>query len=209
MNVGFFLYSLHACLSSYPQNQTIFVDLYDCKYTKGNICYLSGGSAEDWRSDYKSFPKEALGNKLNGWPHERWLDTRNQGVRAVLAKRLDLAKSKLCRGVDIDNEDGVFNKTGFPLTKADQEDFVKWISSEAHKRGLLVGLKNSSETAKSLSPLVDFHVAEEANKYKEVDKYPANKTFFIEYTKVDTNVCKLRPYTLFADLELKNFKRCP
>jgi hypothetical protein len=209
MKIAAFLYSLATCLNTSPANTTVFVDGFDCKNINGRIAYFSAGTLEDWRPDKGQYPKEAIGNALPGWKGERMVDIRNAKVRAILAKRMDLAKSKGAAGIDFDNVDTYTMKSGFPLTKNDQFDFVRWYASEAHKRGLLVGLKNSAETAKNLSILVDFHVVEECSKYKECDKYPQAKSFFIEYTPVSASVCKARPYTLFADMALKNFKRCP
>lgn len=201
-----FVYALHACLTSYPQ-QTVVVDLFDCKNTKGRICYFST-QYEDWRPDAKDFPKETLGNKIGDWKGERWVNTNDARVRAILSRRMDLAKARGCLGIDEDNVDGYSSNTGFKITSNDAKAFVKWLSSEAHKRGLLTGLKNASEIARELSPFVDFHVAEECSKYKECDKYPKDKTFFIEYQKVDDKICKQRPYTLFSDLALKKFEFC-
>lgn len=202
-----FVYALHACLQSYSPNTTVFVDLFDCKNTIGKICYFST-AYEDWRPDAKEFPKEAIGKPLGDWKGERWVDYRNDKIRGILIRRLDKAKSKGCHGVDPDNIDGHTSKSGFSLTEKDQKHFISWLSAEAHKRGLKIGLKNSSETAKELSSLVDFHVAEECTKYKECARYPGDKTFFIEYMKRNDSVCKVRPYTLFSDVSLKSFEFC-
>src|SRR3989304_4596952 len=40
------------------------------------MCYFSAGSFEDWRADAALFPKEILGNDMEGWPGEIWLDIR-------------------------------------------------------------------------------------------------------------------------------------
>src|SRR6185369_11730450 len=102
------------------------------------ICYFSAGSYEDWRPDAASFPAAALGRALDGWPGERWLDTRADGVRAVMRARLDLARSKGCDAVDPDNVDGYTNGPGFPLTATTQLDYDRFLASEAHARGLAV-----------------------------------------------------------------------
>lgn len=76
----------------------------DAFHAKGHqvVCYFSAGSWEDYRSDADQFPKEALGKVLDGWPHEKWVDTRNAGVRAVMKKRIQIAKEKGCDGIDAD-----------------------------------------------------------------------------------------------------------
>ncbi|MFQ5555921.1 MAG: endo alpha-1,4 polygalactosaminidase [Acidimicrobiales bacterium] len=38
------------------------------------ICYFSAGSWERWRDDADRFAARALGDTLDGWDDERWLD---------------------------------------------------------------------------------------------------------------------------------------
>src|SRR5687768_2342466 len=47
------------------------------------ICYFSAGSYEDWRPDADDFPASALGNALDGWPGEWWLDVRHPELRSL------------------------------------------------------------------------------------------------------------------------------
>ena len=44
------------------------------------ICYFSAGSFEQWRDDADAFPAAAIGNTLDGWEDERWVDTRDATV---------------------------------------------------------------------------------------------------------------------------------
>ncbi|MCB0077411.1 MAG: endo alpha-1,4 polygalactosaminidase [Anaerolineales bacterium] len=105
------------------------------------ICYFSAGSYEDFREDKDHFLPEELGNTLDGWEDERWLDIRSSNVHAIMKSRLDLAKEKGCDGVEPDNMDGYVNNSGFNLTATDQVAFNKFIANEAHKRELSVGLR--------------------------------------------------------------------
>lgn len=41
------------------------------------VCYISIGTIEDWRSDATDFPEAAIGNDVDGWPGERWIDVKN------------------------------------------------------------------------------------------------------------------------------------
>jgi hypothetical protein len=41
------------------------------------ICYFSAGSSENWRPDFNKFPKAVIGNKMDGWAGENWLDIRS------------------------------------------------------------------------------------------------------------------------------------
>ena len=134
------------------------------------ICYFSAGSWENWRLDKDDFPKEVLGNPLEGWPNERWLDIRALGeIEPIMAKRLDLASQKGCDGVEPDNVDGYSNKTGFPLTYADQITYNTWLSNQAHQRGLSIGLKNDLDQIGDLLPFFDWTLNEECNIYGECD----------------------------------------
>ncbi|NIA56210.1 endo alpha-1,4 polygalactosaminidase [Massilia sp. TW-1] len=159
------------------------------------ICYFSAGSYEDWREDAASFPASVLGNTLDGWPDERWLDIRQLTVlRSIMGKRMDMAASKGCDGVDPDNVDSYTNDTGFPLTAQDQLDYNKMIAQEAHNRNLSVGLKNDIEQVKVLAPYFDFAINEECFDYNECGVYTAftglNKAVFgIEYSLAPTTFC--------------------
>lgn len=75
------------------------------------VCYFSAGSWENWRPDASKFPAAAKGKGLDGWPGEKWLDTNNKQVRAIMKQRIELAKSKGCDAVDADNMDGYGNPT--------------------------------------------------------------------------------------------------
>jgi hypothetical protein len=100
------------------------------------VCYFSAGSYEDDRPDASTIPTSARGNELVGWPGELWLDTRDTGVRAVMRARLDLAVTKHCDGVEPHNVDGYANSSGFPLSATTQLDYNRFLTDEAHARGL-------------------------------------------------------------------------
>ena len=144
------------------------------------ICYFSGGSYEEWRSDAKKFPKGDIGKPLDGWPGEAWLDVRSSAIRAIMAARLDLAKSKKCDAVEPDNMDGYANNNGKNLKYADQIDYNKWMAAEAHKRGLSVGLKNDVDQLGDLASSFDWALNEECYSYNECKGY---KTHFTDKGK--------------------------
>ena len=134
------------------------------------ICYFSAGTYENWREDANQFKEEDLGNEVDGWEGERWLDIRSENVRDIMKKRLDLAKNKGCDGVEPDNVDGYINNTGFDLTYDDQIDYNIFLSKEAKKRGLLVGLKNDLDQIPDLVDYFDFALNEECHEFNECDK---------------------------------------
>ncbi len=182
------------------------------------ICYFSAGTYEDWRSDASQFPTSALGNNVSGWAGEKWLDVRNSSVRNIMVQRMDMAKSKGCDGVEPDNVDGYANKSGFPLTSADQINFDTFLADQAHARGMIVALKNTAELVSSLVNKFDFAVAEECFRYNECSMYSAfiqqNKAVLsAEYTNYSNAICaeanSLKFSTVFYNLNLDGTKYQP
>ena len=170
----------------FDSNKTVIQSLHDDG--KKVICYFSAGSYEDWREDKNSFSQELVGEKLDGWAGERWLDISNENLAPIMRKRLDLAVEKGCDGVDPDNMDSYTNNTGFNLSADNQLAYNKFIANEARKRGLSVGLKNDLNQIVELEPYFDFSINEQCNIYNECDKLTpfieANKPIFnIEYHK--------------------------
>jgi len=133
------------------------------------ICYFSAGSYEEWREDADRFPTAALGNELDGWAGERWLDVRDATVRTIMTDRLDLAVSKECDGVEPDNVDGYTNDPGFDLDGTDQLDYNGFLAAEAHARGLSIGLKNDLDQIGDLLDDFDWALNEECFAYDECD----------------------------------------
>ncbi|MGG2399208.1 endo alpha-1,4 polygalactosaminidase [Pseudomonas sp. SH1-B] len=187
-----------------PDRQVYDIDLYDTptqtitELKAGGrivICYFSAGTWEDWRSDAASYPQAALGNELDDWPGERWLDYRRDDVRRLLAKRLDLAASKGCDGVDPDNVDGYSNDNGLDLTEEQQIDFNRWLAEQAHNRNMNVGLKNAVELLPALSDHFDFAVNESCYRYNECDGYNYMRSqgkpiFIADYRKFNDKLCR-------------------
>lgn len=146
------------------------------------ICYFSAGSYEEWRQDALSFPTSALGNNLDGWPGERWLDIRNESVRNIMKIRLNLAVDKGCDAIEPDNIDGYSNPSGFSLSAQHQLDYNIFLANEAHSRGLSIGLKNDVDQVRDLVNYYDFAINEECFEYQECEMLApfirANKAVF-------------------------------
>jgi hypothetical protein len=132
------------------------------------VCYFSAGSWENWRPDANLFPSEILGNDLEGWAGEKWLDIRRLDIlESIMGARLDQAVQKGCDGVDPDNVDGYTNNPGFPLTYQDQIAYNTWIANQTHARNLAVGLKNDLDQINDLGSSFDWALNEQCFQYNE------------------------------------------
>jgi hypothetical protein len=183
------------------------------------ICYFSAGSYEAWRPDADDIPVSARGRKMSGWD-ERWLDIKDLQVRKVMLARLDLAVRKGCDGVDPDNVDGFTNSTGFGIQAPDQIDYNRFLATEAHRRGLLIGLKNAGGIVGSLHDIYDFAVVEQCYQYDECEQYDpfiaSNKAVFVaEYGAYRAKNCvdaKTNRYSLVYYARLlddSRYETCP
>ena len=152
------------------------IDLFDTSpsdiqalQTEGHkvICYFSAGSFEDWRDDAAEFSSSVLGDTLDGWEDERWLDIRQSSVRDIMYARLQLAQTKGCDGVEPDNVDGYTNNSGFNLGYSDQLMFNRYLANSAHQLGLSIGLKNDLRQITDLVEYFDFAVNEQCFEYNE------------------------------------------
>lgn len=159
------------------------------------ICYFSAGSREDWRPDASQFPDSLLGDNLEGWPGEHWLDIRQiQVLDSIMTNRLELAVQKGCDGVDPDNLNGYTNSSGFPLSAQDQIAYNLWIAEQAHARNLAIGLKNDIDQVSVLINSFDWQLNEQCFQYNECDQLlPFIKTgkpvFSIEYQGDPASLC--------------------
>jgi pectate lyase len=132
------------------------------------LCYFSAGSYEDWRLDAAEFEASDLGNNMDGWPGERWLDIRSSNVFSIMLDRLDIAASKGCDGVEPDNVT-VYQEpnTGISANATDQLAFNRNLFNAAHSRGLTVALKNDLDQVSELIDYVDLMVNEQCHQYNE------------------------------------------
>ncbi|MFN7991475.1 MAG: endo alpha-1,4 polygalactosaminidase [Candidatus Micrarchaeia archaeon] len=126
------------------------------------ICYISAGTWEDFREDAWDFPSYVKGKSVQGWKGEKWLDIRKIDVLGpIMRKRMDQARSKGCDGVEPDNIDSYGEDTGFQLDFYDQLRYNLWLTQEAHKRNLSIGLKNDADQIRELVGYYDWALAED------------------------------------------------
>ncbi|MDH5546718.1 MAG: endo alpha-1,4 polygalactosaminidase [Gammaproteobacteria bacterium] len=133
------------------------------------ICYFSAGSYESWRNDAADFQEADLGNTMDGYANERWLDVRSENVHNIMKARLSAFKTLGCDGVEPDNVNIFENDSGKPITAEVQLAYNRWLANEAHKQGLSVGLKNDNDQAADLVDYFDFHVSEECHEFDECE----------------------------------------
>jgi hypothetical protein len=189
-------------------DQTVDVPMYDVDLfdvpasvvaslqAKGRhvVCYMSAGTFEDWRPDAADFPAAVKGSS-NGWPGEKWLDIRRLDILApIMAARMDLCKSKGFDAIEPDNVDGYANKSGFPLTDADQIAYNTWLATAAHSRGLSIGLKNDLDQVNDLVSSFDWALNEQCFQYNECGALApftkAGKAVFeVEYSLQPAQFC--------------------
>jgi len=153
------------------------------------LCSFSAGNSDNLRADFPSFLPDDMGTPVEGAAGARWLDTRSENVRAVMQRRLDLAKRKGCDGVGPDRADGYTNRTGFDLTAATQRDYNRFLATEAHQRGLVVALKNNAELVFELAEYFDLAINEQCHQYGECEAYNAfvaagKPVFNAEYARI-------------------------
>jgi len=146
------------------------------------IAYFSS-QYEDWRTDAKQFPKSDIGNKLDNWRGERWVNTKSPAVRKIMMARLDYARSRGFYGVDVDNVDIYEFRTGFANSRSDAAEYVRFLAREAHKRGLKFGLKNATDIIPKVRGSIDYYVNEQCHQYNEASVYRSVRkpVFNIEY----------------------------
>jgi len=122
------------------------------------VAYLSAGTFEPFRFDADQFPAAALGNPLQGYPEESWLDVRDTTVRALMAARLQLARDHGFDGVLFANLNAYSSDSGFPLGATDQDDYTRWLSEQARGRSLLTGMSGDFGRSDELAPSFDFAI---------------------------------------------------
>ena len=162
------------------------------------VCYVDAGTWEPNRPDSSQFDAAVQGSVVQGWPDEKWLDIRAASVTTLIDARIDLAMTKRCDGVELDNVDGYANTSGFPLTAADQLAFNGGLAAHAHARGLSVGLKNDLDQIPDLLADFDWALDEQCFQYSECDALTpfitAHKAVFeVEYgaPSLSTTICPM------------------
>jgi len=135
------------------------------------ICYIDVGTAENFRPDYSQFPASVLGER-NGWPGERWIDIRQLPiVEPIMTRRFEMCREKGFDAVEPDNIEAYENKSGFPITAADQLTYNEWVAEEVHSLGMAVLQKNDPQQTPELESYFDGALTEQCNQYRECEDF--------------------------------------
>lgn len=151
------------------------------------MCYISAGSAENWRDDFQQFPKSVVGKAYEGWPGEWWLDTRNiQALAPIMRARIAACAEKGFDVLDPDNINGYENDTGFNITRWHSIEYIEWLANLAHEYGMAFSLKNAESLIPVVGEAVDMMQSESCFFYENCDSVKAmidlNKPVFaVEY----------------------------
>ena len=139
------------------------------------ICYVEVGGWEDHRDDSASFPAAAIGNPVDGYPDERYLDIRSPDVVRIILDRIDMCAAKGFDAVEPDLDDTYAENTGFALTQHDQVEFNTAVAAHAHALGMSIALKNGDEQpfTDAMEPIVDFAIVEQCFEFDSCDAYAA------------------------------------
>ncbi|HEY2571976.1 MAG TPA: endo alpha-1,4 polygalactosaminidase [Solirubrobacteraceae bacterium] len=158
------------------------------------ICYIDVGTAENFRPDYEQFPRSTLG-RSNGWPGERWLDIRRlNAIEPIMAARFQMCREKGFDAVEPDNMEAFSNRSGFPITAAQQLEYDLWIAATVHSLGMAVLQKNDGEQSAEQQPSFDGALSEQCNQYDECASFEpylaAGKPVLnAEYAKQNAKFC--------------------
>ncbi|MCO4768559.1 MAG: endo alpha-1,4 polygalactosaminidase [Deltaproteobacteria bacterium] len=161
-------------------------------------CYVSVGTAEDWRDDWAAFVAldnaerdggnpSILGDDLAAWPGERWLDIARYPVFLdLMSERFRTCVDKGFTLVEFDNMDAYANPTGLGITEQDARAYAAALVSEAQDRGLSVIHKNAVELVDDLEPSMEALLLESCVLHEECDRgaafLPSGKPVFnVEY----------------------------
>lgn len=149
--------------------------------------YLSAGSAEDWRSDWKELSKLCVSD-YKGWPGECHLGLNKlDQVMTIMKKRMDDYKKQGFQSVYLDN--GTMYEDCPGVTIAQNIEYFKQLSEYAHSVGLQIGPNGGGEVIAKTVGMFDFYMIEDVLEYGGTKNYNSVNgkyaIFNIVYDKCD------------------------
>ncbi len=151
------------------------------------ICYFDAGVYETYRSDAGRFPKSVIGNADTGWDGSYWLDIRQTNILLpIMRDRIQQwCKDKGFDAIEPDETEVWSNKSGFSITKEQNNFYNQKIAEIGHSMGLSVGLKGNTGETPELWPYFDWTLNEQCWHFKECNLL---KTSFIDHNKAVFNI---------------------
>ncbi|CAM9572662.1 unnamed protein product, partial [Ectocarpus fasciculatus] len=166
-------------------------DTIDELHAKGKhvACYISVGTVEPWREDFELFPASVIGQSLEEWEAESYLDITQESVREVMEARVKKAASMNCDAVEPNNMSNWNQEnTGFTISRDEQVAYNIWFALLVRENGMRVGIKDSFELVGDLNSYYDFAIAEcheefECGVYTVPFLQKDKPVFNVEYSK--------------------------
>ena len=143
------------------------------------LCYMEVGSAENYRSDYSEFSSSIIGDTMQGYSDEQYIDINDLNSPAgptgltlgqIMINRINLCREEGFDGIETDIDDSYTDSTGFSISLSDEETYMSWIADEAHSLGLAWFLKNginNDSFVSDMQPLAQGTVNEQCWEYSE------------------------------------------
>jgi hypothetical protein len=160
------------------------------------VCYIEVG-ADDGRSDSAALKATGEGAAMQGWPGEHYIDIRNAAVVSIIKARIKMCADKGFDAIEPDIDESYTSNTGFPLTKAIEEAYMKDLANYAHSLGVAMWGKNPDDTGDSYAAdmvsYFDAVLTEECNQYGTcgaLNAYTGKKPVFnAEYSSATSSFC--------------------
>jgi hypothetical protein len=171
------------------------------------VCYIEVGAAGNYYSaadegiatTYYNQLRQAgvFGKKVPGYP-EYYLDIRSSATVSIIESMIDRqCASKGFDAVETDIDEEYGDKSGFPLTKADEEQYMTTLATYMHGLDLGWWIKNPDDTGDSYAtdmyPLADAVLTEQCNQYSScglLSAYVGHKAVFnAEYHLAPSAFC--------------------
>jgi len=174
---------------------------------KHAVCYIEVGAA----GNYYSAAEEGIstsyydqlqsagvfGKKVAGYP-ERYLDIRSAATVSIIESMIQRqCAQKGFDAVETDIDEEYTSKSGFPLTKAIEEQYMTTLADSMHGLGLAWWIKNPDDTgdsyASDMFPLADAVLTEQCNQFSTcgaLSAYVGHKAIFnAEYHLTPSTFC--------------------
>jgi len=159
------------------------------------VCYIEVGAAGDYyaaadeglTTTYYNQLRSAgvFGKKVRGYP-ERYLDIRSPATVSIIESMISgQCAAKGFDAVETDIDEEYMSRSGFALTRADEETYMTTLATYMHNLGLGWWIKNPDDTGDSYAtdmfPLADAVLTEQCNQFSScgsLSAYVGHKAVF-------------------------------